>query len=143
MVATAVRVRLFDNLAEALAGLKPSACTMHGACDTYAVVEYNGDVYPCDFFVRSEWKLGNVNVDSWPEIARRQRRFEFAAKKALAHPDCLACNYASICHCGCPKDRHSRFKSFEDLDWFCSAYKMIFAKAAAPLRRDVEKLRGK
>jgi uncharacterized protein len=28
------------------------------------VVEYNGDVYPCDFFVESGWQLGNVNRDS-------------------------------------------------------------------------------
>ncbi len=138
-----VRVRFFDNLAEALAGQKPSACTMRETCDSYAVVEYNGDVYPCDFFVRSEWKLGNVNVDSWPEIARKQRRLEFAACKAIAHPECQACEHATLCRGGCPKDRHSRHGRFEDLDWFCSAYKMIFGKAAAPLRRDVERLRGK
>ena len=77
-----VRVRFFDNVAEAMAGLKPGCCTMHDSCDSYAVVEYNGDVYPCDFFVESAWKLGNIGADSWPEIARRQRRQSFAGKEA-------------------------------------------------------------
>jgi len=27
---------------------------------------------------------------------------------------------------------------FGDLDYFCSAYKMIFGKAVAPLKKDVE-----
>src|SRR6266851_342387 len=75
-----IRIRFFDNIAEALAGLKPGTCTMHETCDSYAVVEYNGDVYPCDFFVEKDWKLGNLNVDSWGEIARKQRRFNFAGK---------------------------------------------------------------
>ena len=64
-----LRIRFFDNLAEALAGLQPGSCSMHDSCDSYCVVEHNGDVYPCDFFVREEWKLGNVNDTSFDEIA--------------------------------------------------------------------------
>jgi uncharacterized protein len=138
-----IRIRYFDNLAEAVAGQKPGTCTLHETCDSYVVVEYNGDVYPCDFFVESDWKLGNVTLDSWPEIARRTRRYSFAAKKTLAHPECQVCEYQSICHGGCPKFRHSPHRRFEDLDYFCQAYKMIYAKAVGPLRREVEKLLGR
>lgn len=138
-----VRIRFFDNLAEALAGMKPGSCTLHEACDSYVVVEYNGDVYPCDFFVESGWKLGNLMLDSFAEIARRQRRHTFAAKKALPHEECRVCEYASICHGGCPKLRHGPRRNFEDLDYFCKAYKMIFARATGPLRREVEKILGR
>lgn len=135
-----VRIRYFDNLAEALAGQKPGNCTMHETCDSYVVVEYNGDIYPCDFFVEASWKLGNIHMDSWPEIARRQGRYAFAAKKAIAHPACQVCEYQSICHGGCPKHRHDRYRRFEDLDYFCAAYKMIFAKAVPPLTKEVARL---
>lgn len=137
-----VRVRFFDNLAEALAGHKPGSCTLHETCDSYVVVEYNGDIYPCDFFVEREWKLGNVVLDSWSEIARRARRYTFAAKKTLAHPECQVCEFQSICHGGCPKTRHGPHRRFDDLDYFCQAYKMIFARAVPPLRREVERLTG-
>ncbi len=137
-----VRIRFFDNLAEAVAGQKPGSCTMHETCDSYVVVEYNGDVYPCDFFVEKDWKLGNITLDSWAEIARRSRRYGFASKKTLAHPECQVCEYQSICHGGCPKFRHGPHRRFEDLDYFCAAYKMIFAKATGPLRREVSKLLG-
>ena len=133
-----VRVRFFDNVAESLAGLDPGSCTLRSSCDSYVVVEYNGDVYPCDFFVESHWKIGNVNVDTWPELAIRRRRYEFAANKSLLHPECQACEWLSICRGGCPKDRHAQNGSFEDLDYFCAAYKMIFARIAAPLRKEVE-----
>ncbi len=135
-----MRIRFFDNIAEALAGRKPGSCTMHETCDSYVVVEYNGDVYPCDFFVEGCWKLGNVTMDSWTEIARRTRRYSFASKKTLPHPECQVCEYQSICHGGCPKFRHGPRGRFDDLDYFCHAYKMIYARSAAPLRAELKRL---
>ena len=135
-----MRIRFFDNIAEAFAGQKPGTCTMHETCDSYVVVEYNGDVYPCDFFVEGSWKLGNVTLDSWPEIARRTRRYSFASKKTLAHADCQVCEYQSICHGGCPKFRHGPHRRFDDLDYFCQAYKMIYARSEAPLRAELKRL---
>ncbi len=134
-----IGVRFFENIAEALAGRKPGTCTMHESCDSYAVVEYNGDVYPCDFFVEKPWKLGNIEMDSWAEIARRQRRAGFAAKKSVPHAECMVCEYQNICHGGCPKLRHGPNHRFEDLDWFCGSYKQIFSKNVAPLTEEVER----
>ena len=130
-----VRVRFFDNIVEALAGQKPSTCTMHESCDSYAVVEYNGDVYPCDFFVERSWRLGNLHSQSWVEIAGQLARANFAANKSITHPECQACEFAGICHGGCPKFRHGPGGKFEDLDYFCASYKAIFAKSVGPLGR--------
>jgi uncharacterized protein len=134
------RIRFFDNTAEALAGIKPGSCTMHDSCDSYVVVEYNGDIYPCDFFVEGGWKLGNVNLDSWPEIARRQKRYNFSQTKTIVHEECQKCEWRSICKQGCPKFRHAPHGRFEDLDYFCQSYKMIYAKSVGPLKKEVEKL---
>lgn len=137
-----MRIRFFDNMAEAIAGQKPGSCTMHETCDSYAVVEYNGDVFPCDFFVESGWKLGNITTDSWAEIARRNRRYAFAQNKTIAHPECQVCRYQAICHGGCPKFRHGPRGQFADLDYFCQSYKMIFDRAVGPLEDDLTKLLG-
>jgi uncharacterized protein len=130
-----VRIRFFDNIAEALAGMNPGSCAMHQSCDSYAVVEYNGDVYPCDFFVEENWKLGNINKDSWSEIARKNKRAAFARKKALPHKECEVCEYRNLCHGGCPSLRRAQHNNFRDLDYFCESYKMIFAKSVKPLRQ--------
>ena len=79
-----VRIRFFDNLAEALAGQKPGNCTMHETCDSYVVVEYNGDVYPCDFFVEKRLEAGQrqpglLAGDRPPPAALPVRRQQDAA----------------------------------------------------------------
>ncbi len=120
---------------------KPGACTMHESCDSYVVVEYNGDVYPCDFFVEREWKLGNINQDSWIDIARRQTRYEFAVPlKGIDHVACAECDYRSICQGGCPHLRRGRHGKFEDLDYYCPSYKMLFEKNVGKLTKEVEKM---
>ena len=67
----------------------------------------------------------------------------FAAKKTLAHPECQVCEYQSVCHGGCPKFRHGPNGRFDDLDYFCAAYKMIFGRAVEPLRAEVKRLLGR
>lgn len=135
-----MRIRFFDNLAEALADQMPGACTMQETCDSYVVVEYNGDVFPCDFFVEGGWKLGNIGEDSFDTISRRRTRIEFSKKKQIRHPDCDACEYETLCWRGCPHTRRSARGKFEDLDYFCAAYKMIFGKAVKPLEVEVQKI---
>jgi uncharacterized protein len=134
-----IRIRFFDNLAESLAGQTPGACTLHESCDSYVVVEYNGDIYPCDFFVANQWKLGNIHHDSWIDIARRQARAEFAAQKAIRHPACATCEYRHLCHQGCPHLRRGRHRRFEDLDYYCASYRMLFAKGVGKLTKEVER----
>jgi len=103
-------------------------------------VRYNGDMYPFDLFLEGGWKLDNINLDSWTEIARRQQRYSFAAKKTLVHPMCEACEWQQICHGGCSKHRHDGYKRFEDLDHLCGACnKMIFGKCVQPLKKKVAK----
>ena len=136
-----MHLRFFDNVVEALVGERPGNCTMHTTCDSYVVIEYNGDVYTCDFFVEQPWKIGNIMIDSFPEVARKARRVDFARTKTLPRAECASCEFEFICHGGCPKMRYSPHHQFEDLDYFCRAYKMIYARALPPLRREAERIR--
>ena len=102
-----VRIRFFDNIAEALAGQKPGTCTMHETCDSYVVVEYNGDVYPCDFFVEKRLEAGQRRL--WIPGRRSRAAAALPAsprRRPSPHPECQVCEYQSICHGGCPKFRH-------------------------------------
>ena len=102
-----VRIRCFDNIAEALAGQKPGNCTMHETCDSYVVVEYNGDVYPVRFLRGGRWKLGNVNR----RFLGRDRAPHASAtasppRRRSRIPSARSANTSRICHGGCPKFRH-------------------------------------
>jgi len=52
-------------------------------CGGYIVVEHNGDVYPCDFFVKPEWKLGNILELPLTELPERANRNDGKITKLL------------------------------------------------------------
>ena len=55
-----VSIRFFEDILLYLVdGIKASCC-YNQECNSYLVVEHNGDCYPCDFFVFEEWKIGNL-----------------------------------------------------------------------------------
>ncbi|MBR4865771.1 MAG: radical SAM protein [Clostridia bacterium] len=60
-----VSIRFFDDLLRRLLGLPPSSCAMAGSCGHYLVVEGDGALYPCDFYVLDEWYLGISGRTRW------------------------------------------------------------------------------
>ena len=46
-----VSIRCFDNYLSILLGLPPESCAMFGECGQYLLIEADGSVYPCDFYV--------------------------------------------------------------------------------------------
>ncbi len=126
-------VRFFDNVLEALFGAEPGYCGFKDSCRDYLVVEYNGDVYPCDFFVRKEWKLGNIMENTLSELYERQLA-GFSRLKSLVSPACASCEWFSICKGGCPKYRETAGGRYDAPDYFCEAYKKFFGYAAKRLK---------
>lgn len=82
-----VSVRLFDSVVSQLVRGVPTMCNFTNDCRNYLVVEMNGDVYPCDFHVLPELKLGNVMTHSWEEMLDSPIYTQFGARKRL-FPDC-------------------------------------------------------
>lgn len=56
-------------------------------CRHYLVVEHDDSVYPCDFHVRPELKLGNVMTDTWDAMSNSNLRCNFANAKCRGLPD--------------------------------------------------------
>jgi uncharacterized protein len=100
-----VSIRLFDSILEYLVSGKRNACTMATNCRQYFVVEYDGSVYPCDFFVRDELKLGNVKDTSWRDLLAAPVYQRFGLEKANWCDECRACPHLPLCHGDCPKFR--------------------------------------
>ena len=49
-------VRLFDDYVHLAMGLPAGTCSTSGSCGAYFVVEADGSVYPCDFYVLDDWE---------------------------------------------------------------------------------------
>ena len=136
-----VFVRWFDALLYGYVGLEPPLCTLQERCGDGVVVEHNGDVYACDFYVEPRWRLGSLLERDLRELAWGARQREFGARKAALPEACRACRWVSRCRGGCPKDR-DRALDNSGKDALCGAYRAFFAHADARLRRLAAALTG-
>ena len=100
-----VSVRLFDSILNILVLNRRTSCNMSDNCCQYFLVEYNGDVYPCDFFVEKERKLGNIMKDEWEDLLNSEKYLGFGRQKSLMNKKCPSCDYLNLCMGDCLKHR--------------------------------------
>lgn len=125
-----VYIRLFDNLLQYRIGLIPECCEHQNSCGNYLLIEYNGDVYPCDFFVTKEWRLGNIYEDSIEEIIEKPRYKEFAILRQHAREECEQCKWLGFCQRGCTKFRYLPQMNYDAINYLCEAYKIFLEYTA-------------
>lgn len=128
-----VSVRLFDTFLQSLLGTRPGMCVHSDRCDSGIVVEYNGDVFPCDFYVHPRWRLGNVMEEPLAAILARPARAAFVARKAPLPPGCAECEWLTLCRSGCPRNRRTSGEEGRR-DYFCAGYRRFFDHAGERLR---------
>ena len=121
-----VSVRLFDSILMRLVDGVANVCTMGKDCRKYLVVEHNGDIYPCDFFVEPDLKLGNVMSDDWATLWSQDRFAAFGAAKAAWNAGCASCAYLSLCGGDCQRHRYAAGRDPRALSALCTGWKLFF-----------------
>ena len=129
-----VSIRLFDSILEYLLTGKRNACTMGTDCRQYFVVEHDGSVYPCDFFVREEWRLGNIASGSWKAFLASPVYRQFGLRKAAWNDECRSCPWLPLCHDDCPKFRRVGGDGRPG-SVLCEGWKAFYAHALPRLER--------
>ena len=122
-------VRIFDNFLQSHVGVPNDLCVHADSCDAGIVVEYNGDAYPCDFYVHPKWKLGNVVEQPLRDVLYSPIRAAFVRQKHPLPAECAACEWLNVCKSGCPRNRDG-----DAPDYFCQSYKTLFRHADDRLR---------
>ena len=87
-----VSVRHFDAILAKIVDGEANVCSLGRNCRRYFVVEHNGDIFPCDFFVERELRLGNVNDTSWQKALNSPTYREFGEKKCHWNQECQTCD---------------------------------------------------
>lgn len=123
-----VSIRHIDNWLSILLGGRPEACTMNGICSIQFVVEGDGSVYPCDFYVTDRWKLGNVQTDSFAQMAQSTNAREFILSSTVVPDSCRACTIAALCRNGCRRDRLLIRPDIPGQNYYCKAYLRFFTE---------------
>lgn len=139
---TYVSIRHFDNWMSILLGERPEACNMAGQCSVQFVIEGDGGVYPCDFYVLDEWRLGTVGETSFADMQQGEtaRRFLAASQKI---PDaCRSCRWQGLCRNGCRRDRMDLPDGTVGQNYYCEAYRTFFSAREAQLYSAVRLILG-
>lgn len=132
-----VSIRYFDNLINIILGAGGEACDMKGHCSIQNVIESDGSVYPCDFYVYDNWKLGNIEEESFEDIMRSERALEFLNTSFEKSERCRICKWKNICRGECRRKRENSERQ-NDL---CEAYEEFFEYASARLVEVAVKVR--
>jgi uncharacterized protein len=116
-------------------------CHMDTDCRQYFVVEHNGDVFPCDFFVEKSLRLGNVTTDRFEQMLASPVYEEFGTRKAKWNADCAACEHLTLCAGDCLKHRFHSAIDPAAMSSLCAGWKMFYDHAHAGLERIARRLR--
>jgi uncharacterized protein len=130
-----ISIRHFDNWVHMLQGRPPETCSMSGRCTCYGVVEADGSVYPCDFYVLDQWKLGNIHEMSFAEMLSGELAQKFVADSIPLAEKCRTCRHYAICRGGCRRDREPLEQENGALNIYCEAYEAFFDYAMERLRQ--------
>ena len=130
-------VNIFDSTLANYCGVNPGTCVYSETCGANAVMEHNGDIYPCDHFVYPQYKLGNVKDSSLEEIVSSRKNTEFGIDKRNMLPDqCLRCKYYFVCHGECPKHRFAKSERDETgLNSLCEGLRYYFSHVDPYMRK--------
>jgi len=105
-----ISVNLFDNLVNLLARGRVGSCGLLGRCQPQYVIESNGNVYPCDFYVLDEYCLGNITEKSLTELFQNatMKKFLNCGRDEIS-PYCQKCSFFNMCGGGCKRMKNAMY----------------------------------
>ena len=94
------------------------------------VVEADGSVYPCDFYVLDKWRMGNIKYDTVESLLGSEAAVRFVKESLSVPEDCRACPYFAICKGGCRRHRETGGETLSQ-NRYCAAYRSFFEKSGS------------
>lgn len=136
-----VSIRQFDNWVRMAAGQPPELCGMNGHCTCQYVIEADGSVYPCDFYVTDPWRMGQITESSFAELAETETAKRFVNGSNQREASCDPCQWLPLCRGGCRRDREPGYSPTQpNQNMFCQAYLDFFPYAWPRMRQVAARL---
>jgi uncharacterized protein len=133
-----ISIRYFDNLVRMVMGNPPETCSMRGSCGCQFVFEADGSVYPCDFYVTDQWKLGSIHERELPGLYDSANCRRFIDNSLSIDPACKICQWQSLCRGGCRRDRENMLTGKLERNYYCESFRE-FLEYAYPRLLDIAK----
>jgi uncharacterized protein len=137
-----VSIRHIDDILNKLYDDSITACSLSENCCQYFLIEYNGDIFPCDFFVQKDLRIGNVMDTSWEDALYSSAYRGFGCQKSELHPDCKSCTYLDLCQGDCLKHRGNDLWKTGGVSHFCKGWQNFYRHTSQTFNTLVEKIRS-
>ncbi len=132
-------VRRIDNYLHQFFGLPPECCEYREDCSNLVTIEWNGDVYPCDFYVEERYRLGNVRQRTLSQMLQGPVFRKFVGRAETVPAVCRDCEWLRYCHAGCFRHREKLGIDSEGVPYLCEAKKRIFGHVFGRLREIMDR----
>lgn len=104
-----ISVKLFDDVVNLFCREKITACGILGNCQVQYVIEADGSVYPCDFYVLDEYRLGFIQEKSLRELFEQENARRFVCEKRQENSFCATCPFKAACGGGCKRMKDAMY----------------------------------
>ena len=104
-----VSIKLFEDLVNLYLGHRATSCGILGKCAVQFAVEANGDVFPCDFYVLDEYRMGSLTEKPPSDLLPEGEVFLMAGRGYEQEEPCKSCHYLSSCGGGCKRMKDSMY----------------------------------
>ena len=123
-------MREFDNWLAMLGGNPPEACAQMGRCSMQNIIEANGDVFPCDFYVLDQYRTGNVRDEDFRFFRGGSFHYKISCRGKREGQSLSFLSVVSSVQRRMPERLYPRGRNY-----FCRAYQDFFQYAIERLEK--------
>ena len=134
-------IKLFDDTANYFFRGVPSSCGINGRCHAQYVVEADGSVYPCDFYVLDQYNAGKLTEHTLRELFDSPVMQAFIREERKLPELCNSCKFLKHCNGGCKRMNRVVYFGAPGSPAYGSVcgYRMFLEKCLEPLGQTVRK----
>lgn len=104
-----ISIKLFEDILNLFVGGQATACGILGNCQVQYVIEADGSVYPCDFYVLDEYRMGYIQEQTLRELFEQDISHKFVCEKLAAAAYCADCPFRTMCNGGCKRMKDAMY----------------------------------
>ena len=132
-----VSIKFFDDLLNLLVKQQVTACGILGNCQVQYVIEADGSVYPCDFYVLDDYRMGYIQEQTLRQLFEQDIAKTFVCQRLEMPKKCLSCPFQKMCRGGC-----KRMKDAIYVDGDYCGYQQLLQEFVTQINRILGLLQG-
>lgn len=137
-----ISIRNFDIMIHKILGNEESIpCFSKGVCRNQNIIEANGEVFPCDFYVIDSYSLGNIMNKPIKALYENETLKYFLNESVIFPKECRQCKYFYLCRNGCRRFRvNGKYYYCEATYRFYDKYLPKLKKVASKVVNSLQKM---